>query len=46
MMASLSVGLDLSSWTMWAVEGMRPTSLSAFTLELVFMTVFMVKMQE
>ena len=38
--------LDLSSWIMWAAEGMRQASVVAFTEELVSMTVIMVKMQE
>ena len=45
-MASLVVELDLSSWMMWAAEGMRPTLLIALTGGLVTTTVVIVKMQE
>ena len=43
---SLFVELDLSSWMMWAAEGMRQTLLIALTEELAVMTVIMVKMLE
>ena len=38
--------LDLSSWIMWAAEGMRQALMIALTEELVSMTVIMVKMLE
>ena len=44
--ASLVLELDLSSWIMWAAEGMRQASVVALTEELVSMTVIMVKMLE
>ena len=43
---SLFVELDLSSWIMWAAEGMRQTLLIVLPLKLVSTTVFIVKMQE
>ena len=44
--ASLFMELELSFWIMWTAEGMRPTLLIALTMELVSITVVIVKMQE
>ena len=43
---SLFVGLDQSSWIMWTAEGMRWTLMIALTMELVSITVVIMKMQE
>ena len=44
--ASLVLELDLFSWIMWAVEGMRQILMIALTMDLVSTTVVTVKMQE
>ena len=43
---SVFVDLNLSSWMMWAAEGMRQTLLIALTMELASTTVVTVEMQE
>ena len=44
--ASLFVELDLSSWIMWAAEGMRQISMIVLTMDLVSTTAITVKMLE
>ena len=45
-MASSFVELDLSSWMMWAAEGMNQTLMTVLTEELVSTIVFTMKMLE